>query len=121
MDAHSGKGKSKREEIYQKFSMLAAHPSKLGFDMLRPKGGDGAVIGPFMDPTALKALLEEQGMLAVQAGFAFTSFLTPESDDANHAIHSFMTSAMRYGVRYMGMRYTEEDVAEVDRLFGPNA
>ena len=119
LDAHAGMGKSRRDEIYQKFSMLAAHPSKLGFDMLRPKGGNGAVIGPFMDVTALKALLEEQGQLAPQAGLAFSMFLKDDEPDQRIAIHSFMTASMRYAVRYLGMRYTEEDVAEVDRLFGP--
>lgn len=119
LDAHTGKGKSRREAIYQKFSMLAAHPSKSGFEMLRPKGGDGAVIGPFMDPTALRALLEEQGMLATQAGLAFNLFLDEDTNGSRHATHSFLTGAMRYAVRYMGMRYTEEDYAEVDRLFGP--
>lgn len=119
LDAHAGMGKSRRDETYQKFSMLAAHPSKLGFDMLRPKGGNGAVIGPFMDVTALKALLEEQGQLAPQAGLAFSMFLKDDEPDQRMAIHSFMTASMRYAVRYLGMRYTEEDVAEVDRLFGP--
>lgn len=119
LDAHMGMGKSRREEIYQKFSMLAAHPSNIGFQMLRPKGGNGAVIGPFMDHTALRALLEEQGMLAIQAGLAFNILLHEEADTTRDASHSFMTGAMRYAVRYHGMRYTEADFAEVDRLLGP--
>src|SRR5690606_31983370 len=68
LDAHMGHGKSRRGEIYAKFSTLAAHPSVDGFAMLRPKDQD-AHNGPFFDPTALRAVLEEAGMLAVQAGF----------------------------------------------------
>lgn len=118
LDAHAGMGKSKREEIYQKFSMLAAHPSKIGFDMLRPKGGDGAVLGPFMDETALKALLEEQGMLATQAGLAFSMFMDDLAPAQRVAIHSFLTASMRYSARFLGMRYTDADIAEVDALYG---
>jgi len=121
LDAHSGKGKSKREAIYQKFSMIVAHPSKIGFDMLRPRGGDGAVIGPFMEASALKALLEELGMLAPQAGMAFFMFMDETAPSAREAIHSFLTASMRYCVTYLGMHYTEEDIAEVDRLFGLDA
>lgn len=111
-------GKSKREEIYQKLSMLAAHPSKIGFDMLRPKGGDGAILGPFMDETELKALLEELGMLAPQAGLAFSMSMRDDTANAPLALHRFVLASMRYGVRYLGMRYTEADVAEVNHIFG---
>lgn len=119
LDNVAGQGKSHREAIYQKFSMLAAHPSRVGFDMLRPKGGNGSVIGPFMEVASLRALLEEHGMLAVQAGFAFNTFLDSEIEVAQPVVHAFAVSAMRYGVRYLGINYTEEQIAEADRLFGP--
>ncbi|MGH8464136.1 MAG: hypothetical protein ACRER5_08310, partial [Pseudomonas sp.] len=74
LDAHAGMGKSRREEIYIKFSTLAAHPTVNGFAMLRPMGMD-AHIGPFSDLTALRAVVEEMGLLAPQAGFAFSVYL----------------------------------------------
>lgn len=74
LDDAAGLGKSRREEIYIKFSTMAGHPTFDGFAMLRPKGMD-AHIGPFSDLTALRAVLEEMGMLAPQAGFAFCVYL----------------------------------------------
>lgn len=118
LDKQTGLGKSKREAIYRKFSMLAGHASKAGFEMLRPKGGDGAVIGPFMDPTALKALLEEQGTLAIQAGFAFNTFFTDDTPDSCLATRTFMTGAMHYANAYLGMSYSPEAIAEVELMFG---
>lgn len=117
LDALVDKGKSRREEIYQKFSMIAGHPSKIGFDMLRPKGSDGAVLGPFMEASALQALLEEQGMLGPQAGLAFLLFLDDETSGAREAMHSFLVPMMRYAATHLGMSYTEDDIAEVNRLF----
>jgi len=117
LDARTGAGKSRREAIYQKFSMLAAHPSKLGFEMLRPQGGDGAVIGPFMDPAALRGLLEEQGTLAVQAGFAFLTFLTKNTPVTRLATRTFLTNAMVYANAYLGMSYSSEEIAEFERAF----
>lgn len=117
LDDHSGRGKSKREEIYYKFSNLAGHPTKAGFDMLRPKGRD-AIIGPFPDNTALKALLEEQGSLAVQAGLAIATWLDFKAPMTNPTAHRFLTGTMDYSSRFLGKIYTLEDRAEVDRLYG---
>lgn len=117
LDNHAGKGKSRREEIYQMFSTLAAHPSKAGFDMLRPSEGDGAVIGPFWDPVTFKAVLEEQGKLAIQAGLSFAMFASETQSDVKSAIHSFLVLSMRYGVQCLGMKYTDESIAELDRLY----
>jgi hypothetical protein len=117
LDNHAGKGKSRREEIYQMFSMLAAHPSKAGFDMLRPSEGDGAVIGPFWDRVAFMAVLEEQGKLAIQAGLTFAMFASEDQSDVKAAIHSFLVLSMRYGVQCLNMKYTEEQITELDRLY----
>lgn len=117
LDEHGGRGKSKRDENYYKFSNLAAHPTKLGFEMLRPKGGD-AIIGPFPDNTSLKALLEEHGSLAAQAGFAIVARLNFEGEMANSTAHRFITGFMDYAVRFFGKVYTQEDRREVDVIYG---
>lgn len=117
LDAHGGRGKSKREEIYYKFSNLAGHPTKAGFDMLRPKGG-AAIIGPFPDNVALRALLEEQGSLAVQAGFVVALWLEFETPMASPTAHRFLSGAMDYSGRFLGKVYSSEDRADVDRLYG---
>jgi hypothetical protein len=117
LDDHGGRGKSKREEIYYKFSNLAGHPTKAGFDMLRPKG-ENAIIGPFPDRTALRALLEEQGSLALQAGLAIAVWLDFNGPMADPTAHRFLTGGMDYSGRFLGKVYSPEDRAEVDRLYG---
>ena len=117
LDAHTDTGKSLRGAIYYKFSSLAAHACVEGFAMLRPLGMDSHV-GPFMDHTALKALLEEQGQLAAQAGLAFASYLDQSTPLATGVTHRFMVGVMRYGNLFLGMTYTPEDFANIDRTYG---
>jgi hypothetical protein len=42
--------------------------------MMRPQKDGDAVIGPFMEATALEAVVSEMGRLAVQAGEQINSF-----------------------------------------------
>lgn len=116
LDNGAGLGKSRREEIYIKFSTLAGHPTPDGFAMLRPKGMD-AHVGPFSDHTALRAVLEEMGTLAPQAGFAFSIYLDTSIDACSQVAHYFLTGAMDYSGKYLGKAYSDEERAEVDRLF----
>lgn len=116
LDDAAGLGKSRREEIYIKFSTLAGHPTLDGFAMLRPKGMD-AQIGPFSDPTALRAVLEEMGMLAPQAGFAFCLYLDESIDVCRQVVHRFLTGAMDYSEKYLAKSYSTSERAEVDRIF----
>lgn len=117
LDEHAGLGKSRREEIYIKFSTLAGHPTLNGFAMLRPVGMD-AHTGPFSDLTALRAVLEEMGMLAPQAGFAFCVYLDTDIEACNQVAHYFISGAMDYSGKYLGKSYSAEERAEIDRLFG---
>lgn len=117
LDKAAGKGKSRREEIYKKFSHYAAHPSVEGFAMLRPKGMDSRC-GPFPDITALRAVLEEMGELAVRSGFAFAIFLDSRSIECVAVNYKFLRTAMDFTERFHGKVYTEEDRLEVDRVFG---
>jgi len=116
LDDHAGLGKSRREEIYIKFSTLAGHPTIDRFAMLRPQGMS-AHMGPFSDATALRAVLEEMGMLAPQAGFAFCVYLDTALEDCSAVAHRFLTGAMDYSGKYLGKSYSAEERAEVDRLF----
>lgn len=117
LDDAAGQGKSRREEIYIKFSTLAGHPTLDGFAMLRPNGME-AHIGPFSDLTALRAVVEEMGQLAPQAGFAFVIYLDTTRPPGNSVAHRFLRGAMDYSGKYLGKPYTTEERAEVDRLFG---
>lgn len=116
LDADAGLGKSRREDIYVKFSTLAGHPTVDGFAMLRPKGMD-AHIGPFSDLTALRAVIQEMGMLAPQAGFAFITYLDMSINACSQVAQRFLRGAMDYSGKYLGKSYSTEEYAEVDRLF----
>lgn len=117
LDAQAAIGKSRREAIYFKFCSLAAHACVEGFAMLRPAGMDSHV-GPFMDHPALRALLEKQGQLAAQAGLAFAGYLDQSTPLANGVTHRFMAGVMSYGNQFLGMTYTPEDFADIDRIYG---
>ncbi len=67
LDERDGFSTRKRAELYELLSELASHITMKSTAMLRPPGGD-ALMGPFMDETALVASLEELAKLAVQAG-----------------------------------------------------
>ena len=116
LDAAAGLGKSRREEIYIKFSTLAGHPTRAGFAMLRPQGLD-AHMGPFCDQSALRAVVEEMGMLAAQAGLAFAIYLNTNQAVCRATAYRFIGGAMEYSGKYLGKVYSAEERAEVDRLF----
>lgn len=116
LDQDMGVPRSRREQIYATFSSLAGHPSVEGFAMLRPQGMD-AHNRPFLDSTALRALLEELGKLAAQTGYAFGVFLDLTYPKAAMTAHRFVARAMEYSGQYLGHAYTEEQRAEVDRLY----
>lgn len=117
LDRHAGHTHSRRDEIYFKFCNLAAHPTVEGFTMLRPLGME-ARNGPFYDFTALKAVLEEMGMLAPQAGYAFCVYLDLSTPKASVCAHSFLKASMIYANKYLGLTYSENDIAEIDRIYG---
>lgn len=116
LDNAAGLGKSRREEIYIKFSTLAGHPTVDGFSMLRPKGMD-AQIGPFSDITALRAVMEEMGMLALQTGFAFVIYLDRNILNCNAVTHHFLNDAMDRWENYLGKQFPAAERVKIDRLF----
>ncbi|MGY4516443.1 hypothetical protein [Lysobacter sp. HA18] len=116
LDADTGQGKSRREEIYKRFCTLAAHPTADGFAMLHPRGHD-AVIGPFLDESALRALIEEIAPLASQAGLLFALRVDVEKAAGNAVVHGFLRETMFYGRDYLGRPYSDADFEDLDRIF----
>ena len=117
LDDRQGQGKSRRGEIYAMFCSLGTHPTAEGFALLRPRGLD-AHIGPFVDITALRAVLEEVGKLAAQAGSTFCVSFDGSQDGTDAASHRFMLGAMDYFGKYIGNPFSPERRAEIERLFG---
>lgn len=74
LDRRDGFTSKKRAALYELFSELAAHPTmKSAWMMRRTKDGD-AVIGPFIDPRTVEAVLSEMGRLAIQVGNILSLF-----------------------------------------------
>ena len=65
----------KRFELYELFSELAGHPTMKSVNMMRPKMDGDAVIGPFIEATALEAAVSEMGRLGIQVGETLSAFL----------------------------------------------
>lgn len=75
LDARDGFTSKRRAEMYELFSELAGHPTMKSASMMRPQKEGDAVIGPFMEATALEAVVSEMGRLAVQVGEQINAFL----------------------------------------------
>lgn len=115
LDDATGKGPSKRNAIYAKFSMLATHPTFEGLQLLCPNGKDAAV-GPYMELKQLRALMEEHAKLALQAGMAFNIILPMDSFEARVMAHTMITAMINWMERYHGSKFSAEDRASTDRL-----
>lgn len=74
LDARDGFTSKRRAEMYELFSELAGHPTMKSAWMMRPQKDGDAVIGPFMEATALEAVVSEMGRLAVQVGEQIHAF-----------------------------------------------
>lgn len=74
LDARDGFTSMKRFEMYELFSELAGHPTMKSAWMMRPQKDGDAVIGPFVETTALEAVLSEMGRLAIQVGEILDAF-----------------------------------------------
>lgn len=83
LDSRDGFTSKKRAEIYELFSELAGHPTMKSTWMMRPRTDGDAVIGPFVEPTALEAALSEMGRLAVQVGEVLNAFYSADWTEAN--------------------------------------
>lgn len=89
LDKRDGLTNFKRAQAYEMLSELATHPTMWGFSMLQPKGGD-IHMGPFVDPTALKASLEELSKLVMQGGEVICRFIPPETQTSFSSFEDFM-------------------------------
>lgn len=77
LDDRDGFTSKRRFEMYELFSELAGHPNMKSSWMMRPQKDGDAVIGPFMETTALQAVLSEMGRLAIQVGEKLDAFFPP--------------------------------------------
>jgi hypothetical protein len=89
LDDRDGFTSKRRAEMYDLFSELAGHPTMKSALMMRPQKDGDAVIGPFMEATALEAVISEMGGLAVQVGEQINAFLPAGWTRGQHARLAF--------------------------------
>ena len=66
--------------MYEQLSELAGHPNMKSDWMMRPQKDGDAVIGPFMEATALSAVISKMGELATQVGEQLDNFFPVDWD-----------------------------------------
>ncbi|MDP3492144.1 MAG: hypothetical protein Q8R82_03455 [Hyphomonadaceae bacterium] len=93
LDIREGQTTKRREQLYKLFSELAGHPTMKSDWMMRPEKDGDAVIGPFMEKTALEAVLSEMGRLAVQSGEHLSAFFPKEWEAAIEPRQGFARAA----------------------------
>ncbi|MEP7457595.1 hypothetical protein [Phyllobacterium sp. SB3] len=103
LDKRDGVTSKKRFEMYELFSELAGHPTMKSAFMMRPQRDGDAVIGPFMEATALEAVISEMGRLAVQVGEQLNLFFPADWD---RAIPSRLAFA-KFKQRWMATHYPQ--------------
>ena len=107
LDDRDGFTGKKRAELYEFLSELAAHPTMKSAYMMRPQQDGNAVIGPFIEPTTLEAVLAELGRLAIQAGGALDHFFPEKWDHASPA----RTEFAEVSLQWMRIFYAEPEAA----------
>lgn len=114
LDARDGFKGKKRAEIYEFLSELAAHPTMKSVFMMRPQQGGDAVIGPFIEPATLEAVLAEFGRLAIQAGETLDHFFPETWDYALPAREEFAEVKLQWILEFYTASEAENSVSASD-------
>ena len=83
--------------------------------MLAPKG-QAHHCGPFFDPTALKALVEELVKLTIQAGQNYSLFFKGETKVKMETKIYFMEACGEWMEHYFGQPFKREEIDEMKAL-----
>ena len=78
LEDHDGPQGKWRQELYERFSRLASHPTMDSAELIRPHRGGDVQIGPFVTVDILSIVLPEMGRCAVVVGETLDRFL-PET------------------------------------------
>ena len=112
LDEKDGFTEKKRKEAYDLLCELAVHPTYKGFQMLAPKGHDHHC-GPFFDPAALKALIEELAKLAIQAAQNQGIFFKSNTKDQYEMKLDFMEMSSDWMEAYLGRPKNQKEIDEI--------
>lgn len=117
LDRRDGFSTMKRKAAYELLCKLAGHATPEGAIMLAPDPSIGTVhCGPFLEITALEAVLSETAKTALQAAHAFRHAIKAEGLDAHAARVSFMHDEAVWLKRFFNQEPNESRLAEIREL-----
>lgn len=117
LDKRDGFTTMKRKESYELLCKLAGHATPEGAVMLAPDPSIGTVhCGPFLEITALEAVLSETAKTAVQVAEAFRHAIKADGIDAHAARIGFMHEEAAWLKRFFNQEPDEARLAELREL-----
>lgn len=117
LDKRDGFTTRKRKEAYELLCKLAGHATPEGAVMLAPDPSIGTVhCGPFLETTALDAVLSEAAKTAIQAAGAFRQVIKADGIDAHAARIGFMHEEAAWLKRFFNQEPDEARLAELREL-----
>jgi hypothetical protein len=115
LDEKDGFTEKKRAGAYNLLCELAAHPTYKGLVMLAPQA-QGYHCGPFFDPTALKALIEELARITVQAGCNYSPFFKGDTKQKMETKLHLMEVGGEWMEMYYGRYFDRREVDEMKAM-----
>lgn len=117
LDKRDGFTTMKRKEAYELLCKLAGHATPEGAVMLAPDPCIGTVhCGPFLETTALDAVLSEAAKTAVQAAEAFSRVIRADGIDEHAARIGFMHEEAAWLKRFFNQEPDNARLAELREL-----
>jgi hypothetical protein len=117
LDKRDGFTTMKRKEAYELLCKLAGHATPEGAVMLAPDPSIGTVhCGPFLETTALEAVLSEAAKTAVQAVEAFRHVIKADGINAHAARIGFLHEETAWLKRFFNQEPDYAELAELREL-----
>ncbi|MNY30369.1 hypothetical protein D3C86_1644750 [compost metagenome] len=117
LDDRDGFTERKRAVAYELLSELAAHPTNMGFQMLRPDGRN-AHCGPFLEATALTAVFSELAKLQVQAAMNFAQLINRNTLEIGEARLDFLETHGQWLTHFFNAADNAEQIAALRAELG---
>jgi len=108
----------KRKAAYEQLCKLAGHATPEGAVMLAPNPSEKTVhCGPFLEITALQAVLSEAALTAVQAAGSFQLLMNADDVEAHGVRLAFMHAEADWLKRFFGQEPDHAYLAELRDLY----
>ncbi|ATE84745.1 hypothetical protein B9J07_25680 [Sinorhizobium sp. LM21] len=112
LDERDGYTTRKRHEHYKLLCNLASHPTFEGLELLRPAPGELAMMGPFLSPSLLRAVVEELVKVCMLASDVFVAFFPAQTLEQMFASVARIEASAAWFKRVFGVDKSKE-IAEM--------